>query len=138
MGRRLCCAPRLLARRNTYSFSAFPLPHAQDLPSRPRRNRRSETFRSAMRESFVSPSNFILPLFIHEEGDKNVPIASMPGYFRLAYGKNVIDAVAEARSLGINQVVIFPKVRPWETSIRRSYYASLVAGGRICMRRLAA
>ena len=63
-----------------------------------------------MRESFVSPANFILPLFIHEEGDKNVPIASMPGYFRLAYGKNVIDAVAEARSLGINQVVIFPKV----------------------------
>ena len=63
-----------------------------------------------MRESFVSPANFILPLFIHEEGDKNVPIASMPGQFRLAYGKNVIDAVAEARSLGINQVVIFPKV----------------------------
>jgi len=63
-----------------------------------------------MRESFVSPSNFILPLFIHEEGDKNVPIASMPGYYRLAYGKNVVDAVAEARSLGINQVVIFPKV----------------------------
>lgn len=62
-----------------------------------------------MRESFVSPANFILPLFIHEE-DKNVPIASMPGYFRLAYGKNVVDAVAEARSLGINQVVIFPKV----------------------------
>lgn len=88
-----------------------------------------------MRESFVSPSNFILPLFIHEEGDKNVPIASMPGYFRLAYGKNVIDAVAEARSLGINQVVIFPKVRTWGTSSRRS---DLVAGGRICMPRLAA
>jgi hypothetical protein len=29
---------------------------------------------------------------------------------RLAYGKNVIDHVAEARSLGVNQVVIFPKV----------------------------
>jgi hypothetical protein len=31
--------------------------------------------------------------------------------FRLAYGKNVVDHVAEARSLGVNQVVIFPKVR---------------------------
>ncbi len=62
-----------------------------------------------MRESFVSPANFILPLFIHEDTDKNVPIASMPGISRLAYGKNVIDHVAEARSLGINQVVIFPK-----------------------------
>eukprot|EP00197_Chlamydomonas_leiostraca_P013772 CAMPEP_0202865290 /NCGR_PEP_ID=MMETSP1391-20130828/5580_1 /ASSEMBLY_ACC=CAM_ASM_000867 /TAXON_ID=1034604 /ORGANISM="Chlamydomonas leiostraca, Strain SAG 11-49" /LENGTH=390 /DNA_ID=CAMNT_0049545113 /DNA_START=30 /DNA_END=1202 /DNA_ORIENTATION=+ len=81
----------------------------QDLPSRPRRNRRSETFRSAMRESNLHPSNFILPLFIHEEGDKNQPISSMPGYYRLAYGKNVIDEVAEARSYGVNQVVIFPK-----------------------------
>jgi porphobilinogen synthase len=63
-----------------------------------------------MRESFVSPSNFILPLFVHEDNDKNVPISSMPGVFRLAYGRNVVDAVAEARALGINQVVIFPKV----------------------------
>ncbi len=83
----------------------------QNLPARPRRNRRSETFRSAMRESFLSPANFILPIFVHEESDKNQPIASMPDYYRLAYGKNVIDNVAEARSYGINQVVIFPKVR---------------------------
>jgi len=67
--------------------------------------------RSAVRESILSPSNFILPIFVHEESDKNQPIPSMPGYFRLAYGKNVIDFVAEARSYGINQVVIFPKVR---------------------------
>jgi delta-aminolevulinic acid dehydratase/porphobilinogen synthase len=64
-----------------------------------------------MRENFVSPSNFILPIFVHEEGDKNVPIASMPGVYRLAYGNNVISAVAEARAYGVNQVVIFPKVR---------------------------
>ena len=80
------------------------------LPSRPRRNRRSETFRSATRETWLSPSHFILPLFVHEEGSANQPIASMPGVFRLAYGKNVVDFVAEARSLGVNQVVIFPKV----------------------------
>ena len=57
-----------------------------------------------MRESYVSPANFILPLFIHEDSDKNVPITSMPGVSRLAYGKNVVDAVGEARSLGLNQV----------------------------------
>lgn len=84
---------------------------AQNLPSRPRRNRRSETFRAGIRESWLSPSHFILPLFIHEEGGGNQPIASMPGINRLAYGKNVVDHVAEARSLGVNQVVIFPKVR---------------------------
>lgn len=64
-----------------------------------------------MRENSVSPANFILPIFVHEEGNTNQPIASMPGIFRLAYGKNVIDHVAEARSVGVNQVVIFPKVR---------------------------
>jgi hypothetical protein len=64
-----------------------------------------------MRENFVSPANFILPIFVHEEGDKNVPIASMPGVYRLAYGNNVVSAVAEARAYGVNQVVIFPKVR---------------------------
>lgn len=57
-----------------------------------------------------TPSHFILPLFIHEESSSNQPIPSMPGIYRLAYGKNVVDHVAEARSLGVNQVVIFPKV----------------------------
>jgi porphobilinogen synthase len=56
-----------------------------------------------MRESSLSPANFILPLFVHEESDKNQPIASMPDVYRLAYGKNVKDAVAEARSYGVNQ-----------------------------------
>lgn len=81
----------------------------QNLPSRPRRNRRSETFRSGIRENWLSPSHFILPIFVHES-DKNEPIQSMPGIERLAYGKNVLDHVAQARSLGVNQVVIFPKV----------------------------
>ncbi|KAL6749247.1 delta-aminolevulinic acid dehydratase [Haematococcus lacustris] len=86
-----------------------PVVLPQDLSSRPRRNRRSEAFRSAMRESFVTPANLILPIFVHEDSDKNVEISSMPDCYRLAYGQNVIDNVAEARSYGINQVVIFPK-----------------------------
>jgi hypothetical protein len=51
----------------------------------------------------------ILPIFVHEDTDKNVPIPSMPGVERLAYGKNVLDAVREAKSYGVKQVVIFPK-----------------------------
>lgn len=34
---------------------------------RPRRNRKSEAMRSMVRENVVRPSNFIYPLFIHEE-----------------------------------------------------------------------
>lgn len=57
----------------------------------------------------MGPEHFILPIFVHDESEKNVPIASMPGYERLYYGKGVTDFVAEARSVGVNQVVIFPK-----------------------------
>jgi porphobilinogen synthase len=82
----------------------------QDLPNRPRRNRRSATVRAAIRENSISPDNFILPLFIHEE-DKDQEIPSMPGVKRLSYRNGLTDFVSEARSYGVNSVVIFPKVR---------------------------
>lgn len=34
----------------------------------------------------------------------------MPGVYRLGWQHGLVDAVAEARSYGVNQVVIFPKV----------------------------
>ena len=80
----------------------------QDLPSRPRRNRRSATVREAFSENQVRPANFILPVFVHD-GDKDIPIDSMPGVARLGWRHGLLDAVAEARSYGVNQVVIFPK-----------------------------
>lgn len=55
-------------------------------------------------------NNFILPLFVHD-GDENQPIPSMPGVSRLSFKNGVNDFVAEARSYGVNQVVIFPKAR---------------------------
>jgi porphobilinogen synthase len=82
----------------------------QEILSRPRRNRRSDTFRKAIRETWLGPEHFILPIFVHDDGDKDVPISSMPGVYRRKYGKSVVDFVAEARSVGVNQVVIFPKV----------------------------
>jgi porphobilinogen synthase len=33
----------------------------------------------------------------------------MPGVQRLSYGNNVLDAVREAKSYGVKQVVVFPK-----------------------------
>jgi porphobilinogen synthase len=86
-----------------------PVVKPQDLPSRPRRNRRSPAIRDATRETWLSPAHLILPIFVHEDTDKNVPIPSMPGVSRLSFGKNVVDAVREAKSYGVRQVVIFPK-----------------------------
>ena len=105
----------------------------QDLPSRPRRNRRSESFRKAVREQIVSPANFILPIFVHEEGTQNIPIASMPGIYRLAYGKNVVEHVAQARAVGVNQVVVFPKVQSDRPAGSGSMHALLDACMHACL-----
>ena len=83
----------------------------QDLGSRPRRNRRSPTVRGAFSETSMNPANLILPVFIHE-GESNVPIASMPGVDRLSWRQGLPDKVREARSYGVNSVVLFPKVGP--------------------------
>lgn len=78
-----------------------------DMPSRPRRNRRSQTIRGAISETHLSPANLILPVFVHD-GDGNEPIKTMPGVNRLGL-RQLIEHVKEARSYGVNQVVIFPK-----------------------------
>eukprot|EP00884_Botryococcus_braunii_P019897 jgi/Botrbrau1/6591/Bobra.0189s0018.1 len=85
-----------------------PIVPAQDILSRPRRNRRSPTIRGAISETFITPANLILPVFIHD-GEKNIPIDSMPGVARLGWRHGLLDAVAEARSVGVNSVVLFPK-----------------------------
>jgi len=95
-------------RKQAASPKGTPEPYPMDQSSRPRRNRRSEAIRRGIRETFLGPEHFILPIFVHEE-EKNVPIPSMPGIERLSFKNSVKDYVARARSLGVNQVVIFPK-----------------------------
>ena len=76
----------------------------QNLPSRPRRNRRSPTIRAAMCETHLSPANFILPLFVHD-GDADIPIGTMPGCSRLGWKNGLLRAVKEARAEGVNRCV---------------------------------
>ena len=89
-------------------ITARPSLPRQDLPTRPRRNRRSPTIRSAVRETILTPANLLLPLFIHE-GAEDVPIPSMPGVSRLAWRTGLLAAVDAARAQGVNSVVLFPK-----------------------------
>ena len=81
----------------------------QVMASRPRRNRRSLALRAAFQETLVTPANFILPLFVHE-GEQNAPIGAMPGCQRLGWRHGLIDEVYKARDVGVNSVVLFPKV----------------------------
>ena len=75
---------------------------------RPRRNRRTPAIRSMVRETTLSPSDFILPLFFHEDAE-DTPIASMPGVTRWSLDSLVREA-GEAHALGIPAVVLFPKI----------------------------
>ena len=63
-----------------------------ELPARPRRNRRTESVRSLVRETVLSAGDLIYPLFL-QEGDEETPIASMPGCTRWSLGGLVKEAV---------------------------------------------
>ena len=75
---------------------------------RPRRNRKSEAMRAMVRENELRPSNFIYPLFIHDE-NSNVAIASMPGCERHSLSSMVAEA-KDAYQYGVRSFVVFPKV----------------------------
>jgi len=85
---------------------------AQDLADRPRRNRKSDVFREAVRETApVMPANLIYPLFVYDvdsEPGLDTAIASMPGCKRHTVDELVAEA-GEAMAYGVKQVVIFPK-----------------------------
>ncbi|XP_022861460.1 delta-aminolevulinic acid dehydratase, chloroplastic isoform X1 [Olea europaea var. sylvestris] len=76
---------------------------------RPRRNRRSPALRAAFQETSLSPANLVYPLFIHE-GEEDTPIGAMPGCYRLGWRHGLVEEVTKARDVGVNSIVLFPKV----------------------------
>ena len=76
--------------------------------NRPRRNRRTPAIRSMIRENSLSPADFILPMFFHEDAE-DTPIASMPGVTRWSL-KSLVREAGEAYALGIPAIVLFPKI----------------------------
>ncbi|MDP3851478.1 MAG: porphobilinogen synthase [Luteolibacter sp.] len=75
---------------------------------RPRRNRRTPAIRSLVRETTLSPADFILPLFLHKES-ADTPITSMPGVTRWSL-ESLVREAGEAHALGIPAIVLFPKI----------------------------
>ena len=77
--------------------------------NRNRRLRTNESIRSLVRETSLSPQDFMLPMFVAEGKDVKIPIASMPGIYRHSLD-NTIKEVKEAWDLGIKAVNIYVKV----------------------------
>ena len=73
---------------------------------RPRRMRVNEAFRSLVRETTLSPSNLIYPLFVQEGKKIRDPIRSMPGVFRFSVDQLAKEA-KECLDLGVNHVILF-------------------------------
>ncbi len=71
-----------------------------------RRTRRTAALRGLVRETRLSPQDFIYPIFVTAGEDVRNPISSMPGIFQLS----ITHAVAEAKrayGLGIPGVLLF-------------------------------
>jgi porphobilinogen synthase len=76
------------------------------LTYRPRRLRRTPALRRMVRETHLSPDDFIYPLFIRHGQDIQQPIRSMPGQFQWSIDR-VVGEVRSAYSLGIPAVILF-------------------------------
>ncbi len=71
-----------------------------------RRLRSSEAMRSLVRETRLSPAEFVYPLFVTPGEGVRTEIASMPGQYQLSIDQAVREA-EEVVSLGIGGVLIF-------------------------------
>ncbi len=83
-----------------------PFPH-----TRMRRMRRDEFSRRLMRETEITPSDFIYPVFILEGQGEREAVASMPGVERLSIDLLVQEA-KQVHALGIPAVALFPVTPP--------------------------
>lgn len=77
--------------------------------TRPRRMRRDAFSRRLMRETLLTPADFIYPLFVLEGNGRHEPVASMPGVRRLSIDLLIEEAHACA-ALGIPALALFPVI----------------------------
>jgi porphobilinogen synthase len=82
-----------------------------DLPTRPRRNRKTEWTRRLVRENVLTTDDLIWPLFVLDGSSKRVPVASMPGVERVSIDEAVRDA-ERAAELSIPCIALFPYTDP--------------------------
>ena len=79
-----------------------------NLSDRPRRNRKSAAMRGLMRETSLSASHLIYPMFV-QEGTENSPIESLPGCTRWCVA-DIAEECKRLYELGIQCVDLFAVV----------------------------
>jgi porphobilinogen synthase len=71
-----------------------------------RRLRSNPILRDMMRETILTPKDFILPLFVVPGENIKNPVGSMPGVFQMSID-NIVAECSEAASLGLPAVLLF-------------------------------
>src|SRR6267154_973379 len=74
--------------------------------TRLRRMRQTESLRSLVRETRLTPTGFIYPLFVCPGEGVRKEISSMPGVFNISVDEAVKEA-REAKSLGLGGIILF-------------------------------
>src|SRR5262252_7234254 len=74
--------------------------------TRLRRLRRTGALREMVRETRLTPENFVYPLFVCSGEGVRKEVRSMPGVFNLSIDEAVKEC-AEVKSLGIGSVILF-------------------------------
>ena len=85
----------------------MPVNQAPFPATRLRRLRKSPAMRDLVRETHLSVSDLIWPVFVRQGKGEVEPVASMPGVNRYSVDK-LVEAAREAQSLGIPAICIFP------------------------------
>ena len=73
---------------------------------RPRRLRRNPALRSLVRETLLTPDDFVLPLFVCPGNGVRREISSMPGVFNLSVDEATKEATA-AYDTGVRSIILF-------------------------------
>ncbi len=81
---------------------------------RPRRLRMNPNIRRMVRETTLSPADFIYPLFVRYGENEKRPIASMPNQYQFSVDK-LADEAKSLADLGIPAVILFgiPEHKDW-------------------------
>lgn len=79
------------------------------IPSRNRRLRTSEPLRRLVRETHLTPADFVMPMFIMEGKNNQEAISSMPGIFRYTIDR-AVDEVKTLWQLGVHAINLYMKV----------------------------
>jgi porphobilinogen synthase len=76
-----------------------------------RRMRRDEFSRRLMRETEITPADFIYPIFVLEGSGEKEAVTSMPGVERMSIDLLIKEA-KEIRALGVPAIALFPVTPP--------------------------